>query len=253
MTPLRTLFPALSVSILSLTALTEVKAELTWATAPKGVDRTNGTFSKDFEVGGNVTKAFLRAASSRSGNVTLNGEALGDLPSKFDLTTKIKPGKNTLSITANENKNAPQIVAQLIIEFSNGTKQTIETGDGWMFIAGGKNPPQPAPAAIGAAYAASNDALSLFPPVVTLPAEINAPKDFKVELLHRVPKLEEGSWVAMTVDSAGRLICSDQYGDLYRVTPAPLDAKDPEKETLVEPLNTGIKGAHGLLYAFNSL
>lgn len=253
MSPLRKILPALSLSVLSLLPVRPAKAELTWATVPKGVDRTSGTFSKDFEVSGSVTKAFLRAASSRSGNASLNGETLGDLPAKFDVTARLKPGKNTLTITANENKNAPKIVAQLVIEFSNGTKQTIETSDGWIFMAGGKNPPQPAPSVTGGEYAASNDALSLFPPVVTLPADITAPKDFKVELLHRVPKLEEGSWVAMTVDSLGRLICSDQYGDLYRVTPAALGAKDPEKETLVEPLNTGIKGAHGLLYAFNSL
>jgi putative heme-binding domain-containing protein len=230
-----------------------LKAELKWVTAPKGLEKNTGTFSKDFEVRGTVKSAFLRAASSKSGNVSLNGEAVGDLPARFDLTAKLKQGANTLAIVANENKNAPQLVAQLVIEFADGTKQTIETGEGWIFAAGGKNAPQPGSAGIGATYSASNDTLSLFPPTVTLPSDITAPKDFKVELLHRVPKLDEGSWVAMTVDPQGRLICSDQYGDLYRVTPAPLGATDPEKETKVETLHTGIKGAHGLLYAFNSL
>ena len=253
MKSVKSLLPVLSVSVLSLISSPALRADLSWATVPKGIDRNTGVFSKEFEVRGNVTSAFLRAASSRSGKVSLNGEALGDLPAKFDLKSKLKQGKNLLEITANENKNAPQIVAQLIIQLADGSKQTIETGAGWTFAAGGKNPPAPGEAAIGAAYSASNDAISIFPPTVTLPSEIAAPKDFKVELLYRVPKLEKGSWVAMTVDPKGRLICSDQYGDLYRVTPAPIGAADPEKETQVEPLNTGIKGAHGLLYAFNSL
>ena len=44
-------------------------------------------------------------------------------------------------------------------------------------------------------------------------------KGFKVELLYSVPKDEQGSWVNMCVDPKGRLIVSDQYGALYRVTP----------------------------------
>src|SRR5688572_25906377 len=42
-------------------------------------------------------------------------------------------------------------------------------------------------------------------------------KDFRVELLYTVPKSDQGSWVAMTVDPKGRLIVSDQYGKLYRI------------------------------------
>jgi len=43
---------------------------------------------------------------------------------------------------------------------------------------------------------------------------------FKVELLYSVPKDRQESWVAMTVDPKDRLIVSDQYGGLYRVTPS---------------------------------
>ncbi len=247
------LLPILSISILSLVAAPVVRAELTWATAPKTMDVKTGSFSKEFEVKSAVKSAILRAASGRSGKVSLNGDALGDLPAKFDITSKLKQGSNKLTIDAADPKTAPQIVAQLVIEFTDGSKQTLETGEGWTFSIGGKNAPDPVAAVAGAAYTASNDVLSLYPPTVTLPADITAPPDFKVELLHRVPKLEQGSWVSMAVDPKGRLICGDQYGDLYRVTPAPLGSADPEKETKVEALQTGIKGAHGLLYAFNSL
>lgn len=247
------LLPILSISILSLVSAPVLRAELTWATAPKTMDVKAGAFSKDFEVKSAVKSAILRAASGRSGNASLNGAPLGDLPARFDLTSKLKQGLNKLTITASDNKTAPQIVAQLVIEFTDGSKQTLETGEGWTFSMGGNNAPDPVAAVAGATYTASNDILSIYPPTVTLPADIVAPPDFKVELLHRVPKLEEGSWVSMAVDPKGRLICGDQYGDLYRVTPAPLGSADPEKETKVEALQTGIKGAHGLLYAFNSL
>jgi putative heme-binding domain-containing protein len=83
------------------------------------------------------------------------------------------------------------------------------------------------------------------------PAEaLKVMKDFKAELLYTVPKPTEGSWVNMCVDPKGRLIVSDQYGWLYRITPPPLGKP---QDTKVEKLNIPLGGAHGLLYAFDSL
>ena len=48
-------------------------------------------------------------------------------------------------------------------------------------------------------------------------------KGFKVELLYSVPAATNGSWVSMCTDPKGRLIASDQYGPLYRITPPPID------------------------------
>jgi hypothetical protein len=75
-------------------------------------------------------------------------------------------------------------------------------------------------------------------------------KGFKVELLYSVPKNEEGSWVSMCVDPKGRLIVSDQYGALYRITPPPVGAKG---ETKVEQIPAKIGSAQGLLWAFDAL
>ena len=75
---------------------------------------------------------------------------------------------------------------------------------------------------------------------------------FQVELLYTVPKETLGSWVSITFDNKGRLIASDQ-GDkgLCRITPPPIGSAD---DTKVERLDTkSITGAHGLLYAFDSL
>ncbi|WP_152052262.1 family 16 glycoside hydrolase [Tautonia marina] len=73
---------------------------------------------------------------------------------------------------------------------------------------------------------------------------------FKVELLHSVPAETQGSWVSMAVDPEGRLIVSDQYGKLFRVTVPPIDEAG---DVVVEPIDVNIGEAQGLLWAFDSL
>ncbi|QDU22349.1 c-type cytochrome [Urbifossiella limnaea] len=85
----------------------------------------------------------------------------------------------------------------------------------------------------------------------TDPATMKVAKGFKVELLYTVPKAEQGSWVALCVDPKGRLVTSDQYGALYRITPPPLNGKSTD--TRVEKLPVDIGMAQGLLYAFDAL
>jgi len=73
---------------------------------------------------------------------------------------------------------------------------------------------------------------------------------FRLELLYTVPRDRQGSWVALTVDPQGRLIAGDQYGGLFRIRPPALGSAEA---AAVEPLATGLKGAHGVLYAHGSL
>jgi putative heme-binding domain-containing protein len=88
-------------------------------------------------------------------------------------------------------------------------------------------------------------------PTATPAESLKVAKDFKAELLYSVPKEKEGSWVNLCVDPKGRLVTSDQYGPLYRITPPPVGGK-PE-ETKVEKLPIDIGEAQGLLFAFDSL
>ncbi|MBX3443650.1 MAG: c-type cytochrome [Planctomyces sp.] len=75
---------------------------------------------------------------------------------------------------------------------------------------------------------------------------------FQAELLYSVPGEEQGSWVSLCVDDKGRLITSDQYGKLYRITVSPPGTEPAE--TKVEPIDSvRIGAAQGLLYAFDSL
>lgn len=75
-------------------------------------------------------------------------------------------------------------------------------------------------------------------PLTTLPG-------FKGEKIYDVDKATQGSWVGMTVDPKGRIITTDQYGGIYRVTLKP--------EVSVEKLKVKVTGGHGALYAFDSL
>ncbi|MFK7849600.1 MAG: c-type cytochrome [Akkermansiaceae bacterium] len=78
---------------------------------------------------------------------------------------------------------------------------------------------------------------------------VDATKDFKVadgfklERIYDVPK-PQGSWVGLTVDGKGRLIATDQYGGIYRITVPPLAGG----ETKVEPLDIAVTGGHGVLW-----
>ncbi|MBM3998779.1 MAG: c-type cytochrome [Planctomycetes bacterium] len=79
---------------------------------------------------------------------------------------------------------------------------------------------------------------------------IRLPDGFLAELLYSVPFESQGSWVSLTVDPKGRVIASDQYGKLYRITPPAVGAAEG---TRVERLSVDSGMAHGLLYAFDSL
>ncbi|MCA1684707.1 MAG: DUF1080 domain-containing protein, partial [Planctomycetia bacterium] len=111
---------------------------------------------------------------------------------------------------------------------------------------------KPAPAKKARAKAASSKARATGPAPKNLPVEkLKVAKGFKVELVHEVDREGEGSWVSMTVDPKNRLIVSDQYGKLFRVTPSPVGGSP--SETKVEPLTVDIGEAQGLLWAFDSL
>lgn len=88
--------------------------------------------------------------------------------------------------------------------------------------------------------------------------KISVRSGFKVEHLFSPSDDSVGSWVSMTFDNKGRMICSDQYGALYRMEVPPIG--DTVTKLQIERLYIGKPGdsldigsAHGLLYAFNSL
>lgn len=74
---------------------------------------------------------------------------------------------------------------------------------------------------------------------------------FRVELLYSVPGEVQGSWVNLCTDDQGRILVSDQYGGLYRVTPSPPGERiDP---AAVEKVPASIRGVNGMVWAFDAL
>jgi putative heme-binding domain-containing protein len=91
---------------------------------------------------------------------------------------------------------------------------------------------------------------------------LKLPAGFHAEHLYSPGLNEQGSWVAMTFDDKGRMIASDQYGNLYRITIPAVGFDTTKSKVRVEKLEIKVAGdtaktkigfAHGLLYAFNSL
>lgn len=85
-------------------------------------------------------------------------------------------------------------------------------------------------------------------PEATPVSQIRVADGFKAELLYSVPE-DQGSWVSLTTDPKGRLITSDQYGKLYRITPPAVSGKAIQ----VEAIEVELGMAQGLCWAFNSL
>ena len=74
---------------------------------------------------------------------------------------------------------------------------------------------------------------------------------FRAELLYSVPSAEQGSWVAICTDDKGRILVSDQFGGLYRITPPPAGEKvDP---ATVEKVPAEIRASNGMVWAFGAL
>jgi putative heme-binding domain-containing protein len=231
-----------------------------WST-PNAKPQDEVLFRKEFQIEGSVRRASLRVAADNAAKVWINGEPVLEntewsKPSQVDVAKSLRPGANEIRVLARNEGSAAGLLVVLQVTGENRRRTLLESGADWQ----ASDPKSEAFApvavlgAVGvapwgdvlAAAAASDSAgeVRTGDALKTLPG-------FKAELIYTVPKAVEGSWVSLTVDSEGRLICGDQYGSLYRLTPPPLGGK--ASDTKVEKLTTAVGGAHGLLWAFDSL
>ena len=252
---------------------TSLHAEPSWIWPTK--TSKNGekvTLKTEFTVDGEVKSAKLSLSCDNSAKVFINGIASGnntDWNSPLvgvEVKASIRAGKNEIRVEGTNNDGIAALVAKLNITLGSGKKQNVETDATWLGAPAGSTDFKPvvviqkygdgpwgrildggAKGGGGGGAVIAADALQL-------------PKDFKGELLYTVPKAEQGSWVTMTVDPKGRIIACDQYGKMYRITVPPIGAPNPAEATKVEELKNpdgpgkkAIGGAHGLLYAFDSL
>lgn len=104
-------------------------------------------------------------------------------------------------------------------------------------------PAKPAPAVVTGPATVGNQATPI--------DRIKAAKGFQVELLYSVPAEQQGSWVNLCTDNKGRLLVSDQFGKLYRITPPP--AGQPLDPAKIEAVPADIRAINGMVWAFDAL
>lgn len=247
-------FPILLAAI-AIPAFVHAEPQWIWL-SKQSKDNERVTLRREFELKGDVKSASLQFTVDNAGVALLNGQKLADNdawnePTRTNAKALLRPGKNELRIEAKNSDGVAAAVGVLKIELNDGTKLAIETGPEWQAAPDKSTDFKPAVAIAkygdgpwGRVFEKTARVEKDQP--ATDPATLKTPPGFKVELLYTVPKAEQGSWVALTVDPQGRLLASDQNGKIYRVS---LDGKGVQ----VEPLKVKIGGAHGLLYAFNSL
>ncbi|HEV3146696.1 MAG TPA: c-type cytochrome [Gemmataceae bacterium] len=236
-------------------------------------------FRKVFEITGNISAARLSGTCDNEMTVFLDGKEVlksteWETPVSKDVADVLKAskGKHVLAVQAFNRDGPAGLVLRLDVDGRGGRSTQIFTDDSWLVSEkADKNwkaldlddkswKPASVIAKLGEGpWIGVNEftlgkGAKLKTPTATPVDKIKVLKDFRVELLYSVPKATQGSWVNLCVDPKGRLIASDQYGGLYRITPSPLGGTaQGEGETKVEKLPIPLGGAHGLLYAFDSL
>jgi putative heme-binding domain-containing protein len=226
------------------------------------------TFRYRFDVPQNAQLATLELTCDNGAIASLNGQkVLTNLdwqePVKADVSKEIKRGEsNEIIVNATNKGGTAALIARLTLKLPQGRQDiVIETNGQWEATPTGKEEWKPALvindygkgpwglALDGKAGGGKNSG----PAESIAASEITVPKGFEVEKLYNVPKDQEGSWVALTVDPKGRLIACDQYGSIYRMSVPPVVRDSIAAPLKPEKLSIELGKAHGLLAAFDSL
>ena len=232
-------------------------------------------FRKEFRLGDAPEKAILTVACDNAATVYLDGKEVGsndnwNEPSVIDVSKLLKAGQHVLAVRAENKGSAAGLIARLDVAAPSNKKQTVVTDASWTVSdkeTPGWNKLEASPVGMVAATslgkagvqpwgnvfaAAAGAGRSARPPRAAgqaTPAEsLTVADGFKVELL-RSSQPGEGSWVSMTVDPKGRLIVSPQDKEPMLRFTIGKDGKIAKMETI----DTTVRGAMGLLYAFDSL
>ena len=249
-----------------------------WTSAPHpGGDKLQVTYLRhEVEVPAGVKKATLTVAADKDAAILLDGRELAMASNNgqaeaIDLTvlfTGRAAERRMLGLRCSNKSGKGGVVAQLKLETPSGTPVIVETDASWLVldksVAGWDKAGTPGlptvPATVVAKLgggpwtgltAAKFEQIAALPPAVATTADkFTVMNGFQVEQLYNVPKIQ-GSWTALCTDPKGRLIASDQYGPLYRITPPPVGGN--ASDTKIEELPVAMGHANGLLWAFDSL
>lgn len=238
--------------ILSLFCLKASAAEPSWIWKQGPIASEEANFKTTLNLKAKPKKAPLMITCDNSFKLSINGKQVAASKEwkeavKVDVAKFLHTGENHILVEA-DNEGS---MAGMIMSLKAG-KQHIVSDKSWMaqshegawhqavevkkYGAAPWGKVFEKAAAPKKATVATNTPKTI--PLTTLPG-------FKAEKIYDVDKKTQGSWVGMTVDPKGRIITTDQYGGVYRITLKP--------EISVEKLNVKVTGGHGALYAFDSL
>jgi putative heme-binding domain-containing protein len=239
--------------------------------------RERAYFRRTVDVPSPVKEAYVVGTCESEVTMRLNGKSLfittsWKEPLRVDVTERLRQGLNVLTAEARAGGRAGLLV-EMVIHLQDGEKIVVPSDrswlasrvatDGWQdsdFDSGAHrhwNPSAEVARLGDGPWAGDVNAMTLAEALPPTPAaatpveQISLLEGFQAELLYSVPREDHGSWVAMTVDPRGRLIVADQYDGIYRLTPPPPGGTlEPSQ---IETIDVDVAGAHGLLYAFDSL
>ena len=264
--------PLLAAAYLAaLLASSPLRAETFWVWGAKNnTSNQQVWFRSSFELKEVPAKAMLQSAADNHCVVWLNGKQLGgsdDWAQAFvaEVGADLKAGVNTIAVLGRNDGG----IAAMAFRLSVGKKVLAESGAHWKTsladpgkgweTAGFDDAKWPAATIVkkmgeqpwGNPFSGNKP---LAKGGKRTPSNAVAPADelilqpgFKAELLHLVPKPEQGTWVSLAVSPEGDLVAGDQGGVLWRVS-----LKDPAKP-VVTKIDTKFFGCHGLLFAHGAL
>ncbi len=224
-------------------------------------------FRKQWTSATDVKSAKLTITADNDFIAFVNGQHVGtgnkwEKRYEFDVAKHLHRGDNVLAVRAGNEGATAGVAVQLELQSEKGKKARIVTDEswkvsdqlrtGWMApsidTTGWREPFVHGPMGMqpwGPVFSGQLVAKSTLIAATKDGATVH-PEGFEVEKLYTVPKGQQGSWVSMAVDDKGRLYCSDQGKQgVWRVTLG--------EALRVEKVPVEISGAHGMLWAFDSL
>ncbi len=259
----------LSVLILSILpiqaqqdSISQANAAWIWKSAQQ-IDRERVFFRREFQLPPNVSSAAITVMCDNWYQMEVNGVEIGmaedwNNPRGYDVISHLKPGgKNVITIEGRNESGPAGMALRFLATLKDGKKLRIVSDASWSCGSeapeGWQDPDFKADAWPKAAVIAKmgdapwGSVMPVEPEVAGTISDMTknyqVTPNFKLERLYRVP-VNQGSWVAMTVDGKGKLLCADQYGKIYQVEVS----RDSAVPTAATPLDIPLQGAHGLLW-----
>ena len=234
-----------------------------WLSERKATDSL--TLKHAFDVPAGLKSARLRlVADYASARLTINGKAAGAAEPygpvlELDAAGLLRPGRNEIRLVCKAAADSPAVALQLELADARGKDMLVSTSGDWTA--------DPASArVVGYGDLGLEKWWSLSPLVIdeaddytqwkrasnakvgTDPSTFKTKPGYAVELLRTAGK-DEGSWVSLAFDPAGRLTIAREDKGLIRYTLS----GDRENITGHELINSDLRECRGLLYAHDSL